>query len=72
MAVRLPLGVLHCLLTTIIYRLLWPIFHGPLILPCISDSIKYEGTILWILVQSDTVNDLILFGGHFDLYFMVH
>ena len=47
------------------------IFHGPVILPCISGSIKYEGIILWILVQSDTVNDLILFGGHYDLYFMV-
>ena len=26
-----------------------------------SDSIKCEGIILWILVQSDTVNDLLLF-----------
>ena len=26
---------------------------------------------LWILVQSDIVNDLILFVGHCDLYFMV-
>ena len=29
-----------------------------------------EGIILWILVQSDTVTDLILFAGHCDLYFM--
>ena len=27
--------------------------------------------LIWILVQSDTVNDLILFGGHCDLYIMV-
>ena len=27
--------------------------------------------IIWILVQSYTVNDLILFGGHCDLYIMV-
>ena len=44
---------------------------GQVLLPCISDSIKYEDIILWILVQSDSVNDLILFGGHCDLYFMV-
>ena len=37
----------------------------------IPDSIEYEGIILGILVQSDTVNDLILFAGHCDLYFMV-
>ena len=30
-----------------------------------------EGIILCTLVQSDTVNDLILFVGHSDLYFMV-
>ena len=40
------------------------LFHGPVILPCISDSIKYEGIILWILVLSDTVSDLIPFVGH--------
>ena len=47
-------------------------FHGPAIFPYTSNIIKHEGTIFWILVQSDTVNDLILFGGHCDLYFMVH
>ena len=51
--------------TSYFYRSLWPIFHGPVILPCISNSINYEGIILWILVQSDTVSDLILFGGHY-------
>ena len=46
--------------------------NGQVILPCISDSIKYEGSILWILAQSDTVNNFILFVfvGHCDLYFM--
>ena len=46
------------------------VFHGPVCLPCISDSIKYEGIILWILVHWDTVNDLILVEDHCDLYFM--
>ena len=34
---------------------------------------KKEGIILWTLVQSDAVNDLILhvYVGHCDLYFMV-
>ena len=45
----------HC------YRSLLPIFHDVVILPCISDHIKKGGIILGILVQSDTVNDLILF-----------
>ena len=39
-----------------------------MILPCISYHIKKEGTILWILVQSDTVNDLILFIGDCDIF----
>ena len=34
----------------------------------LSISIRYKGTILWILVvQSDTVNDLVLFADHCDL-----
>ena len=37
------------------------IFHGTVNLPYMSDIIKYEGIILWIFVQSDTINDLILF-----------
>ena len=46
----------------------------PVILHCISHPIKQECIILWILVQSDTVNDFILFVGQCecDLYFMVH
>ena len=32
---------------------------------------ELEGIILGILVQSDTINDLILFVGHCDSYFMV-
>ena len=34
-------------------------------------EVSHVCIILWILVQSDTVNDLILFGGHYDLYTMV-
>ena len=34
-------------------------------------SITYESIMLWILVQSDTVIDLILFAGHCDLYFIL-
>ena len=52
-------------------RSLWLIFLGPVILPCISDCFKLEDIILWIVVQSDTVNDFILYVGHCDLYFMV-
>ena len=37
----------------------------------ISHPIKQECITLWILVQSDTVNDFILFVGQCDLYFMV-
>ena len=59
--------------TSYFCRSLCPIhvFHGPVILPFICDRIKYEGIILWILVQSDSVNDVILFAGHCDLFFMV-
>ena len=42
-----------------------------MVLPCISDPIKLIGIIRRILIQSDTVNDLILFVGHCDLYYMV-
>ena len=41
-----------------------------MILPCISDPFKWEVIILWIRVQSGTVNDPILFEGYCDLYFM--
>ena len=47
------------------------IFHVPVILHCISHPIKQDCITLWILVQSDTVNDLKLFVGQCDLYFMV-
>ena len=36
-----------------------------------TEKIIHLRIILWILVQSDTVNDLILLGGHCDLYIMV-
>ena len=42
----------------------------PVILHCILYPIKQECITLWILVQSDTVNDLTLFVGQCDLYFM--
>ena len=42
-------------------RSLWPIFHGPVILPCIS-------IMLWILVQFHTASDLLCFVGHCNLY----
>ena len=37
----------------------------------LTEKIIHLCIILWILVPSDTVNDLILFGGHCDLYIMV-
>ena len=36
-----------------------------------TEKIIHLCIILWILIQSDTVNDLILFGGHCDIYIMV-
>ena len=36
-----------------------------------TENIIHFCIILWILVQSDNVNDLILFGGHCDLYIVV-
>ena len=63
-------SVSHCESPQIYLRSLWHIFHGWVILPFISDCIKLICTILWILVQSDTVNDPILFVGDCDLYFM--
>ena len=40
-----------------------------MILPCISDSIKYEGTKPWIFVQSDTVNDKLSLDNHSSYYY---
>ena len=34
----------------------------------ICDRIKYECIIFWIFVQSESVNDVILFAGHCDLF----
>ena len=47
------------------------IFHGPLILLNICNTISWIYTILWILVQYDTMSDLIILVDHCDLYFMV-
>ena len=41
------------------------------VLNCFFDRIKLEGIIIWILVQSDTVMELILPVGPCDLYFIV-
>ena len=41
-------------------------------IPYISSTIQKTSIIPWIMVQSYTVNDLILLIGHCDLYFMVH
>ena len=43
-------SVPYCEWLHIFCRSLWLIFHGPVILPCISDPIKWEGIIFWILV----------------------
>ena len=58
-------------LNDLIFVCHWPVFHGPVILLRICNSIKYEGIILWILVQSDTVKDLVLFAGQYDLYYFI-
>ena len=51
--------------------------RGPAYISWSSDFALYlrpyqiGGMVLWIHVQSDAMNDLILFVGHCDLYFMV-
>ena len=54
-------------------RSLWPYFHAPAILPytCILKTISWINMILGILVLCDTMIDIIINVGHFDLYFMV-
>ena len=51
-------------------RSLWPIFHGPVILPYILKTIWYKNTILWDyeLVWPDVWPKINV--GHCDLYFM--
>ena len=49
-------------------RLLWPIFHGPVILPYILKTIWY---MVGIINQYDLMFDLKINVDHYDLYFMV-
>ena len=45
--------------------------HGPKFLSYISNTVYWIYIILGIAGQFDITNDLILFIGHYDLYFMV-
>ena len=65
-------SVWHCEWPHTICRSLWPIFLGPLILPCISDLILQKCIIFKIPLQSDTMNDLIHFVGLCDAHLFVN
>ena len=45
--------------------------RGPVTLTYISNTVKWINIISGIADQSDTVNDLILFIGHYDLHYIV-
>ena len=51
--------------------LVWPIFHGSVILPYILNTICWINVTPGILVPCDPVNDHLLYLGHCDLYFML-
>ena len=51
--------------------LVWPIFHGSVILPCILNTICWINVTPGILVPCDPMNDHLLYLGHCDLYFML-
>ena len=51
--------------------LVWPIFHGSVILPYILNTICWINVTPGILVPCDPMNDHLLFLGHCDLYFML-
>ena len=51
--------------------LVWPIFHGSVILPYILNTICWINVTPGILVPCDPMNDHSLYLGHCDLYFMV-
>ena len=51
--------------------LVWPIFHGSVILPYILNTICWINVTPGILVPCDPMNDHLLYLGHCDLYFMV-
>ena len=65
------------------YRSLWPVFHGPVILPYIYFMIQWFCLVSWrlfdvwtsifgIMNQYDPMFDFKIIVGHCDLYFMVH
>ena len=49
----------------------WTFIHGRVILPNISSTVQWINIKPGIIAKSDIMNDLILFIGHCDLYFMV-
>ena len=51
--------------------LVWPIFHGSVILPDILNTICWINVTPGILLPCDPMNDHLLYLGHCDLYFMV-
>ena len=51
--------------------LVWPIFHGSVILPYILNTICWINVTPGILLPCDPMNDHLLYLGHCDLYFMV-
>ena len=51
--------------------LVWPIFHGSVILPNILNTICWINVTPGILLPCDAMNDHLLYLGHCDLYFMV-
>ena len=53
-----------------ICRTLWPIFHGPVILPYVLKTIQWLNIIL--MSQYGPTSDLKIFVGRCDLYFNVH
>ena len=52
-------------------RSLWPVFHGPVILPYLLKTVWYMNTILWNYEFYDPMFDLRVNVGHCDLYFMI-
>ena len=52
-------------------RSLWPIFHGPMILPYIFKTVWCLNILFGIMSQYDWTFDLKINVGHWDLYFMV-
>ena len=49
----------------------WPLFHGIVIIPYISNTIWWRNIIPWILLPCETNSNLKIHVGHFDLHFTV-